>query len=70
MQRPARCYRARLAECARRGWTRRLNSPSDFVRVEIAAALQRDIPVIPILLEGTKVPRADQLPDDLQELAA
>jgi hypothetical protein len=48
---------------------RRLDSPNDFVRVEIAAALQRDIPVIPILLEGTKVPRADQLPDDLQELA-
>jgi hypothetical protein len=48
---------------------RRLDSPVDFVRVEIAAALQRDIPVIPILLEGTKVPRADQLPDDLRELA-
>src|SRR5262245_57689871 len=35
---------------------RRLDSPADFVRVEIAAALQRDIPVIPILLEGTKSP--------------
>jgi hypothetical protein len=48
--------------------TRRLDNPNDFVRVEIAAALQRDIPVIPILLDGTKVPRADQLPNDLQEL--
>src|SRR5712671_6332830 len=26
---------------------RRLDNPEDFVRVEIAAALQRDIPVIP-----------------------
>jgi len=26
---------------------RRLEDPSDFVRIEIAAALQRDIPVIP-----------------------
>jgi hypothetical protein len=48
---------------------RRLDNPSDFVRVEIAAALQRDIPVIPILLENAGIPRADQLPGDLQELA-
>jgi hypothetical protein len=47
----------------------RLDNPSDFVRVEIAAALQRDIPVIPILLENAGIPRADQLPADLQELA-
>ena len=48
---------------------RRLDNPDDFVRVEIAAALQRDIPVIPIMLEGTKVPKANQLPNDLQGLA-
>jgi TIR domain len=48
---------------------RRLDNASDFVRVEIAAALQRDIPVIPILLENAGIPRADQLPGDLQELA-
>ena len=30
---------------------RRLDSEHDFVRVEIAAALARSIPVIPILLE-------------------
>ena len=51
------------------GGRRRLDNPDDFVRVEIAAALQRDIPVIPILLEGTKIPRAIQLPLDLQGLA-
>src|SRR5262249_20655054 len=48
---------------------RRLDDPNDFVRVEIGAALQRDIPVIPILLDGVEIPRADQLPDDLKELA-
>jgi hypothetical protein len=48
---------------------RRLDNPDDFVRIEISAALQRDIPVIPILLNGTKIPRADRLPPELQKLA-
>jgi formylglycine-generating enzyme required for sulfatase activity len=48
---------------------RRLEKPNDFVRIEISTALKRDIPVIPILLEGARVPMADQLPDDLKELA-
>jgi formylglycine-generating enzyme required for sulfatase activity len=49
---------------------RRLDSENDFVRVEIATALQRDIPVIPILLDGAKIPKAEQLPPDLQGLTA
>ncbi len=48
---------------------RRLENPDDFVRIEIGAALKRGIRVIPILLEGTRVPKADQLTDDLKELA-
>jgi hypothetical protein len=48
---------------------RRLDNPNDFVRIEIAAALQRNIPVIPILLDGAKIPKADELPEDLKELA-
>lgn len=48
---------------------RRLDDPSDFVRIEISTALQRDITVIPILLDGTKIPRANLLPDDLKPLA-
>jgi formylglycine-generating enzyme required for sulfatase activity len=47
---------------------RRIDSEHDFVRVEIAAALKRSIPVIPILLEGTRVPGPEQLPDDLKGL--
>jgi WD40 repeat protein len=49
--------------------TRRLDNPSDFVRIEVATALRRDIPVIPVLLDGARMPKADQLPEDLQELA-
>ena len=47
---------------------RRLDNPNDFVRIEIAAALQRNIPVIPILLDGARIPKADELPDDLKAL--
>ncbi len=48
---------------------RRLDDPNDFVRIELASALGRDIPVIPVLVRGAKMPRVEQLPDDLRELA-
>jgi hypothetical protein len=48
---------------------KRLRKLDDFVRIEIAAALKRNIPVIPVLLEGTRVPKADQLPDEIKGLA-
>ena len=34
----------------------RLEDPDDFVRLEIAAALKRDIRVIPVLVDGAKIP--------------
>ena len=48
---------------------RRLDSPTDFVRLEIAAALKRNIPVIPVLLQGAQVPPPERLPDDLKDLS-
>ena len=48
---------------------RRLDDESDFVRLEIASALQRDIPVVPVLVRGARMPSADQLPAELRELA-
>jgi len=48
---------------------RRLDDPSDFVRLETASALRRDIPVVPVLVHGASMPRAEQLPDDLKDLA-
>ena len=47
----------------------RLEDPNDFVREEVASALRRDIPVIPVLVRGAKVPRAEQLPDSVKDLA-
>lgn len=48
---------------------RRLDDPQDFVRIEIAAALKRGIPVVPVLLDGAPIPAAAELPDDLKGLA-
>jgi len=47
---------------------RRLEDPMDFVRLETASALKRDIPVIPILVRGASLPQAEQLPADLTDL--
>jgi hypothetical protein len=47
---------------------RRLDDALDFVRLETAAALKRDIPVVPVLVAKARMPRAEQLPDDLKEL--
>jgi hypothetical protein len=47
---------------------RKIDDPADFVRLEIEAALQRDIPVIPVLVDRASMPRATDLPDSLREL--
>ena len=48
---------------------RRLDNSEDFVRIEIAAALDRDIRVIPILVDGASIPNSAELPDNLKSLA-
>ena len=47
----------------------RLDNPDDFVRLEIEAALTRNVRVIPILVEGARMPRPNQLPPSLAKLA-
>jgi ketosteroid isomerase-like protein len=47
----------------------RLDDPNDFVRLEIATALKRNIQVIPVLLREAKPPGAQDLPDDIAQLA-
>ena len=48
---------------------RRLDDPNDFVRLEIASALARKIAVIPVLVHDAKMPRPEDLPDNLKDLA-
>ena len=48
---------------------RRLDVPSDFVRLEIVTALGRNITTIPVLVEDTTMPSEDDLPFDLKPLA-
>jgi TIR domain len=48
---------------------RRLDDPRDFVRLEVAAALQRDIRVIPVLVGGADIPTELELPDVLSALS-
>ncbi len=48
----------------------RLDNPNDWVRVEIESALRRPkVLVIPVLLDGTEMPRVEQLPGELAQLA-
>lgn len=50
------------------GGQRRLEQPDDFVRLEIATALQRNVAVTPVLLQEARMPAAEQLPEDLKPL--
>jgi len=51
-----------------RGRTRRLDDPNDFVRLEIEAALKRKVLLIPILVDGAVMPRAEDLPPSIAPL--
>lgn len=51
------------------GARRRIDDPRDFVRIEIEAALERNLPVIPILIDRTKIPNESDLPPSLAQLS-
>lgn len=46
----------------------RLDNPNNFVRLEIATALRRDIRVIPVLVQRASMPKPQDLPEDLVKL--
>jgi hypothetical protein len=50
------------------GGQARIHDPNDWVHVEIATALRRGVRVIPVLLDGARMPEVDSLPQDLRSL--
>jgi formylglycine-generating enzyme required for sulfatase activity len=54
---------------ARRRGSARINDENDLVRIEVETALQRDIPVIPVLVGGAVMPKAVELPDCLRDFS-
>jgi formylglycine-generating enzyme required for sulfatase activity len=46
----------------------RLNEPNDFIRIEIQAALERRIPVVPVLVGKATVPNEKELPPEIVKL--
>jgi formylglycine-generating enzyme required for sulfatase activity len=52
-----------------KGAESRIDNEADPVRIEVETALLRDIPVIPVLVGGTKMPTAAQLPENLKDFA-
>lgn len=48
---------------------RRLDDPQDWVRTELRMAFERDIPVVPVLLDNTPLPDRSRLPADIRALS-
>src|SRR5271166_2404351 len=54
--------------CTRQDGRRRLDDPNDWVRLEVAAALHRNVLVVPVLVEGARLPDPACLPEELRPL--
>lgn len=54
--------------CKNESGQRRLDNPDDFVRLEVAAALDRKIRVVPVLVGGARLPKPDELGTELAPL--
>ncbi len=48
---------------------RRIDKPEDWVALEVGTALQRGIPVVPVLVDGARMPRPAELPSSLIDLS-
>ena len=55
-------------EDARRAGEPRIFEPDDYVRAELRAALSRPVLVVPVLVGGVRMPKAEQLPEDIRAI--
>lgn len=49
--------------------SKRLDDPHDYVRLEVETALNKDVTVIPVLLQGVPMPSENELPEKLYDLS-
>jgi hypothetical protein len=56
------------ASCTGQNGRRRLDDPNDWVRIEVVAALRRNVLVVPVLVEGARLPDPGSLPEELRPL--
>lgn len=54
--------------CRDEAGNRRLDDPGDWVRLEVASLLRRNIRVVPVLVGGAKLPDRAELPEELRPL--
>jgi hypothetical protein len=54
---------------ARKGGRTRIQEETDPVRVEVEMALQRKMPIVPVLVGGARMPKAEELPDSMKEFS-
>lgn len=52
------------------GGTRRIDDPGDYVRREVATALQRNVRVVPVLVGRASLPAVGDLPTDIAGIAS
>jgi hypothetical protein len=58
----------RWLEAAGSMYENRLHDPRDFVRIEVEAALNRNILIIPLLVRGASMPTEEKLPPSIRKL--
>jgi hypothetical protein len=56
------------ASCTGKDGRRRLDDPKDWVRLEVAAALRRNVLVVPVLVDGARLPDPASLPEEVRPL--
>jgi hypothetical protein len=54
---------------ARKGGRTRIQDETDPVRVEVEMALQRGMPIIPVLVNGAHMPKPEELPQPLKDFS-
>jgi hypothetical protein len=53
----------------RKGGRTRIQEETDPVRVEIEMALQSSMPLVPVLVNGARMPKPEELPDSLKDFS-